>query len=156
YGLSMALLATVVVPWVIAGCDQPATQCQVGHATAFGYAAAYKLVKSEGDCSATPVLKGETVGLDDYHPVDSTGATRDFTKATVYLQIGSLYDIQQQADGCFTPPDPSTGYSGGNYADPNKTDTVWSVGKFKNYLPDANDFCYVEDLTTAQQHIPSV
>lgn len=154
YGLSMALIATVVVPWMISGCDQVVTQCQVGKATAFGYAAVYKMVSTTGDCSASPLPTGETIGLDDYHPV--SGMTRDFTKADVYFQVGSLYDTQQFADACYAPGDPSTGYKGGAFDDTNKTDTVWAVGKFKDFLPDANDFCYVDDLTVAQQHIPAI
>jgi hypothetical protein len=153
-GLSMAFLAALVVPWTVAGCDQPVTQCQVGHATAGAYAAVYKLVSSDGDCSAVPELKGEPVGLDDYYPV--VGQTRDLTKGSVYLQIGSVYDIQQQAETCYSPPDPSTGYKGGTFYDTNTSDTTWSVGKWENYLPDADDFCHVVDPTVAQQHIPAV
>jgi hypothetical protein len=154
YGLSMALIATVVVPWMISGCDQVTTQCQVGKATASGYAAVYKLVSTTGDCSASPLPPGETIGMDDYHPV--TGETRDFTKADVYIQVGSLYDTQQFASTCYAPADPSVGYKGGPFADTNPSDTTWSKGNFKDFLPDSQDFCYVDNFTTAQQHIPAI
>jgi hypothetical protein len=153
YGLSLALVTLVAAPFAVSGCSQVGTQCIVGPSESAGYAVLYKLKSQTGMCpSLEGPNKGGTIGMEDFHPPNGE-ASRDLTQTTLYVQTETLF-FQQSDAACASSPDPSSGYKGGNFTDPSHP--IWSIGKFRDYLPDANNFCYVDKLTTASQSTPEI
>jgi len=153
-GFSVTTLAALAVPAVLAGCDQPAITCSIGHAGAqLGYATIFTKV-SGGDCTPAPGIV-DVMGAENFHGADKATNTRDLDVDNVALSIGDNLISQQRFAACWSTEDPVSGYKPAHdYTDPGHT--LFSLGKFKDLNPDANDMCFAENLTTAEQNMPAI
>ena len=136
FGTPLALAALVTL---LPSCEQPKANCTAGVG---GFAVTYKFKegskKGNGACDA---LKGETIGLVKYNPLDGDDKTRqDLTKAFLVIRTSQLGALSIDAESAMLKDDEHD---------------VNSVGDFVSSTPDDNNVCSVPELTPAEQKLPA-
>lgn len=127
--ITLAGLATV------AGCSpsQPRVQCTVSRAT---FGAKYTLVSGTGDCKD---IKGETLGVQAYVP-DKDANEGKGSWAITGKSMSDAIGVAEEA----------------GIEDEDETHADYGIGNFKELLPDANDFCYVDMMSAAEIKLDAV
>lgn len=135
FGSPLALAALLSL---LPACEQPKADCTVGIGA---YAAKYTLKPGskvgEGACDT---LKGDTIGLVKYSPLEEGEKTRqDFTKALLALRTAKLGGLAVDGEAR-------------SIKDDNRQ--LDSIGDFVSTTPDDDDVCSVPKLTAATQKLP--
>jgi hypothetical protein len=159
-GVTTFILAAVAIPAGMAGCDEPQTQCQVGHATSFEYAMQYTVTQQSAGCMGanSPLNSGfftpstidghpiavNQVAFEDYHPATGLN-TRDVSQTTVYIETDDVQGLQAAIE-CYQDDDPDVGYLGQQLQG---TDQPWEMANFTNQFPDSNNMCQLKNISPA-------
>lgn len=127
---ALGLAVGVVVP---TSCTQPQILCTTGH----GVAAARYTLKSGDANSECGALVGDVLGMNTYY-AEKDGLP-DFTNISIAIRPESVGNLVQYAADRGVDVD---------------FGSVNGVGKFTDNLPDAEDFCSVEEFDAAKVSLP--
>jgi hypothetical protein len=159
-GVTTFILAAIGAPAAMSGCDEPQTQCQVGHATSYEYAMQYTVTQQSAGCNGpnSPLntsfflpskidgspIAVNTVAFEDYHPATGVN-TRDVSQTTVYIETDDVQGLQAAIE-CYQDDDPDVGYVGQQLQG---TDQPWEMANFTNQFPDSNNMCQLKNISPA-------
>ncbi len=136
----LLLLAAALGATGLISCSIPKPECTVGQSGFLGglsgndyLAFAVRYVPKDNNPNSCPVMTGELVGMQSYHPAkEGDEQNRDFSKTSIAIRTQSSGELYWMIEDFF----------GGDVA---RAETPNAEGPFVAADPDASDFCQVTE-----------
>jgi len=128
-------------------CSIPKPECTVGQTGYLGglsgndylaFATRYVVDQNPQSC---PVIQGEIVGFQSYHPATGDGTNRDFSKTSIAIRPQNLGELTWAME--------DWGVTGA-VVNPN------GLGDFTAPDPDSSDFCQVPTVSAQEVNVPEI